>query len=229
MRIISPNEVKAERLGAFGDELGEIYHELANELSWILLKWQQYCALYGVKPERVELLNRAAPLFFVIVEDALWDDILLHLSRLTDSPTTGNKANLSVRRLPALIQDPVFRAEVTTLVEAATSRTSFARDWRNRRIAHRDLSLSVAAASKPLAFASRASVNDALQSLTQLLKRIHQHFLKMDIEFDLAGEPGDADALLRVLAEGVEATRARWERFEEGNLLPKDSLGPPAI
>ena len=85
------------------------------------------------------------------------------------------------------------------------------------------------ASADPLAHASRASVIDALASLKGLMKRVHQHYFGIDIDLDLAGEPGDADALLRVLAEGVEATRARWQRFEEGKLSPEDWRGPPAI
>lgn len=229
MRIISPDELKAERVAAMGAELGKLYHALTNELSWILLKWSQYTALFGTKPERIELLNKAAPLFFVVVQDTFWDDMLIHLSRLTDSASSVGKANLSVKRLPALIQDSAFRTEVAALVTATVASCDFARDWRNRRIAHSDLSLATAAAPVPLAHASRASVSAALASLSRLLKRIHQHYFSRDIDLDLAGEPGDADSLLRVLAEGVEASRARWQRFEDGKLAPEDWRGPPAI
>jgi len=229
VRIISPDELKAERVAALGVELGETYHQLLNELIWILFKWEQYRALFGTKPERVDLLNRAAPVFFVIVQDTLWDDILLHLCRLTDSPTSVGRPNLSVKRLPMLIQHPVFRNEVTKLVDTAVAKATFARDWRNRRLAHRDLALSITQASVPLAHASRASVIDALESLNCLLKRIHQHFFGRDIDLNLLGEPGDADALLRVLADGLEAARARWQGLEDGTLLPTDWIGPPAI
>lgn len=229
MRMIGPDELKAERTAAMGAELGETFHALTNELSWILLKCYQYNTLFGTKPERIELLNKAAPLFFVIVQDTLWDDILIHLSRLTDSPTSVGKANLSVRRLPGLIRDSAVRADVEVLVRDAVASSDFARDWRNRRIAHSDLSLAIAVAPAPLAHASRVSVIAALDSLSRLLKRIHQHYFNWDIDLNLGSEPGDAESMLSVLADGVEAGRARWQRFEEGKATPDDWNGPPKI
>lgn len=229
MRITSPEELRAERVAVMGPELGEIHHALINDLSWLLLKWDQYCALFGTKPERVDLLNKAAPLFFAVVEDTLWDGILLHLRRLTDPASSCGKANLSIERLRSLVPDSGFRAEVAALVSAAVASSEFARDWRNRRIAHSDLSLHTAQAPLPLAHASRASVIAALESLTALLKRIHEHYFKSDIDLNFVGEPGDAEALLRVLADGIEASRARWQRLEDGTLNTADWRGPAAI
>ena len=230
MRILTSEEVKAVRIRALGEELGEAYHALVNELSWILLKWDQYVSLFGTRPERVELLNTTAPLFFAIVEDALWSDVLLHLCRLTDSEVSSGKPNLSIKRIPALIDRPEFRGDVTRLVEAAVTSTAFARDWRNRRLAHSDLSLSIAPNTVlPLAEASRASVKKALECLVGLLKRIHQVYFDSDIDLNLAGEPGDAISLLHVLVDGVHAARARLKRFEDGELSPTDWIVPPSI
>jgi len=93
-----------EHLDALGPDLGHVYHALYNECAWLHIKWHQYLVLYGTKPERIDLLNRSAGLFFRIVQDTLWEDTLLHLARLTDRPTSMGKNNLSVQRLPSLIR-----------------------------------------------------------------------------------------------------------------------------
>ena len=61
-------------ISTLGDALGAIFYELQNDLIWLHVKWHQYRVLYGSTPERIDLLNDAAPLAFRVVEDALWDD-----------------------------------------------------------------------------------------------------------------------------------------------------------
>ena len=55
-----------------------------QEAAFLHLKWNEYVVLFGTGPERVDLLNRAAPGFFHLVQDSWWDDLLLHISRMTD-------------------------------------------------------------------------------------------------------------------------------------------------
>ena len=149
-RYQSAEEVKEGHIAAMGPSLGPLYHELWNECAWLHMKWHQYVELFGTSPKRIDLLNGAASMFFRIVQDTLWDDTLLHLARLTDRPETGRKPNLTVKRFPALVDDPDVRNEVEGLVNRADEKTAFARDWRNRRIAHRDLQLALGGGAEPL-------------------------------------------------------------------------------
>src|SRR2546430_16292006 len=65
---------------------------LWNEVAWLHAKWHEYKELYGEKPPRLELLNRASGFFFRIVQDTLWENTLLHLARLTDpSRSAGDR------------------------------------------------------------------------------------------------------------------------------------------
>ncbi|WP_408068516.1 AbiU2 domain-containing protein [Vineibacter terrae] len=61
---------------------------------WLHVKWEEYVELYGKRQSRVDLLNEAAPLFFRIVQDALWADTLLHIARLTDEPNSYDKPSM---------------------------------------------------------------------------------------------------------------------------------------
>jgi hypothetical protein len=82
-------EVRQQYLKILGPELGLVCYDLYNQCGWIHVKWHQFLQLYGTKPERIEQLNGAAPVFFRIVRDTLLDDTLLNLTRLTDSPFFG--------------------------------------------------------------------------------------------------------------------------------------------
>jgi hypothetical protein len=221
-RTSSAAETKAEYVTVMGPELGPIFYALYNELSWLHIRWRQYLQLFGEKPSRVDLLNGAAGLFFRDVQDALWEDTLLHVSRITDRPETGGRQNLTIQRLPALLTDPAFAAEVQTLVDNAVSRSAFARDWRNRRIAHSDLALAIKEGAKPLAGGSRSTVVEALDTIGAVLNRLEQHFRQSTVFFEGFGHPGDGEALLYVIRDGLEAEDARRKRLQDGKLGPGD-------
>ena len=231
-RYLSPEDVESEYLGALGPELGRIFHALHNELSWLHLKWEQYTELYGTKPERLDLLNEAAPVFFRVVQDALWEDTLMHLSRLTDpaqSPGKGNRRNLTINALPALVSDPALKAAIEERARSATEAAAFARDWRNRQLAHRDLALALREPVAPLAPASRLAVKQALEALRETLNEINTHFRGTTVVYEYSGHSGGAQSVLRKLKTGIAAWRAQSRRLESGAPLPEDIQPPPAI
>ena len=220
-RYLSSDDVRREQIATLGPELGPHFHELYVEVAWIRDKWREFQELFGTSPERIDILNEAASRFFAMVHNALWEDTLLHLSRLTDAAKMGKRANLTLCRLPALIEEPTLRADVDALVAVAIAKCAFARDWRNRHIAHRDQSLSLDPNALQLAHASRLSVQEALVAVTDVIVRIHEHYLG-GISLDVPGGPGDSLDLFRVLRDGLDAQHAREHRFTTGHLLPED-------
>ena len=118
------DQVRKEHLDKLGPQLGPIFSELRDDLAWLQVKWGEYRELYGTSPERIDLMNSAAGLFFRILQDTLWEDALLHLCRLTDPAVMGNKQNLSINALPELCADNIVRETVSTLVEKAVAATS---------------------------------------------------------------------------------------------------------
>ena len=222
-RYLSSDDVRREQIEALGPELGPYFHELYVEVAWIRDKWREFQELFGTSPERIDILNGAASRFFGMVHNALWEDTLLHLSRLTDAAKMGKRENLTLYRLPALIEEPTLRVDVDALVAVAIAKCAFARDWRNRHIAHRDQSLTLDPNALQLAHASRLTVQEALAAVTDVIVRIHEHYLG-GISLDIPGGPGDALDLLRVLRDGLDAQRAREHRFTTGTLLPEDLI-----
>ena len=141
----------------------------------------------------------------------------------------GSRENLSMSGLPSLIGDQEFTTEVATLVNEALEKSAFARDWRNRHIAHRDRALALDDNAAALAFASRASVESAIQSISVIVERVHERYLGSGIYLELSGTLGDASDLLRVLQEGVAAQKARARRFESDQWTEDDLAPRPAI
>lgn len=218
----SPSEAKVVHVAAMGAELGALYSALWQEVAWIHSKWAQYVVLFGTKPERVELLNKAAPSFFRLVQDTLWENVILHIARLTDSPQSVGKPNLSIKRVPALVSDPTLKVRIETLVSNCVSSTEFSRDWRNRHLAHRDLKRATADVADPLLPASRAKVKEVLANFCDLLNALSQHYLDSTSFFDMSGTPGDAEELLYVLDDGLKMDAARKERRKNGTHTTED-------
>ncbi len=208
-----------------GPELGPVFHALYYELSILHIRWNQYVELFGTKPERIELLNDTAGHFFRVVQDNLWEGTLLHLSRITDRPNSAGRPNLTIQRLPELLSGQSLTGlseEVQTLVDEAVSKTSFARDWRNRHIAHTDLARALETDTTPLAPASRACVKESLRAIDAILNRLEHHFKKITVRYEGFGSSGDAKSLLYVLRDGLEAEKRRHERLRDGRPLGDD-------
>jgi HEPN superfamily AbiU2-like protein len=210
MTELSSEEVRTAALEAMGSPLGELYDILYNQLAWVHVKWNEHRALFGTSKERVDFLNEAAPAFFASLQSTLWDDVLLHLCRLTDPEKSAGKPNLTLRRLPALISNPSLRKNVEDLLKQAKEKTAFAREWRNRRLAHREFPAGITADLESLAPGSRHDVGEALTATRNVMNCIEMHYMKSSVLYERSIEAlGSVDALLRCLEKGVEEKRRR--------------------
>jgi hypothetical protein len=221
----TPNKTCDEYIALMGEQLGSEFYALFNETMWLIQRWNQYQILFATKPERVKLANDAAGLFFRLVQDSFFENTLLQLSRITDSPETGKKSNLTLRRLPSLMPDETAQRAVSELVEDAHRKTEFARDWRNRRIAHSDLTLVMNEGAEPLAPASCDDVNSALSTFGIVLNSVLKYFADSEILFEGFSAAGGAEALLYVMRDGIEAEKSRRQRLHDGEYSDAD-LGP---
>ncbi len=226
--VITAEQVEQQYIAAMGPDMGRLFYRFWNECAELHWKWGEYVRLFGTKPERVDLLNAAASSFFVLVQDSLWKDILLHIARLTDQTKSGKaKDNLTLRRLQDMV-DATIRARVEELLQTLLDKCKFARDWRNRRIAHRDLHLALKATAVPLAPASRRAVREAIDSIAALLNEVEWHYRRCTVTYEwFNSPPGDAEALLFVLRDGLQAEARRQERLKSGNPEPEDLNRPP--
>lgn len=184
------DEVRSEYISSMGQELGASFYELYRKLVELHVLWQQYRQLFGGDPDTVHLLNRTSGLFFKIVQDELWDSVLLGVSRMTDPPTTGKK-NLTIQSLPPLISDTGLQGEVQNLCDKALVAAEFAREHRNKRIAHQDHDYLSNRSSDPLSGISRKLIEEMLAALRAVLNRLDLHFRDSTVMYeDFVDESG---------------------------------------
>lgn len=221
-------EVEQRYVDEMGPELGRTFYRLFNECAWLYFNWRHYVVLFGKNESRIDLLNQAAPIFFRRVQDALWEEALLHVCRLTDRPKVAGKLTLTIQRLPLLV-DPMFRPEVEKVLRATLEKCQFARDWRNRHIGHHDLSLALDDGAEPLAVASRQHMTEALQGIAAVLNLVEGHYCDGSPTYYDFESHSDAESLLYVLRDGLEAREEEIRRLKSGHLRPEDILRKPAL
>jgi hypothetical protein len=228
MSSSTPEEMKQKYIEKMGKDLGKYYYALRQELMWLYDKWSEYETLFGKSQSRVDLLNEAAPRFFRIVEDLLWEGVILHIACLTDKPIMNGFENLSIKKLPGLIVDNELKEKIETLIDYAVGQTKFCRDWRNKWIAHRDLKLIFQ--KEVLSPATRKKVDDALKSIADVLNTVVKYYQSPTTGFGVwEGAPDTALCLLYVIRKGLKVERERVERIERGepreeDLFPEDDI-----
>ena len=108
-------------------DFGSVLYEVRNDWLTGLVRLKEYRVLFS-DDDAVKLLNAAGGAFMWDVQQILWHDLLLHVTRLTDPATMGGHENLSVRALPPFCERPELQAEypelqaeVQTLVDRAVT------------------------------------------------------------------------------------------------------------
>jgi hypothetical protein len=218
----TPAEIRQQYLETMGPELGRLFNALAKDVVWLHGKWDQFRMLYARTPERVELLNRTAKFFFGMCQHMLWEDVLLHIARLVDSKSNRHQANLSLAQLQDHIEDPL-RAQYADLVQTAYEKADFARVWRHKLLAHRDLGHALKEPARPLPSATRENVTEALTAIAAAMNCLELHYRNHFCHYDEVIAPlDDVNALVRYLQAGLEAEEQRRARIASGNPLPSD-------
>jgi hypothetical protein len=213
---------KQECIDAMGPELGPVFFSLWKEVAQLHSTWHEFVTLFGTKASRVDLMNQAASSFFGLVENTLWEHTLLHIGRLTDDPKKDPVARLSLLQLPKLVLHVKTRDKVKALIAEAETKCEFARGWRNRWIAHRNLDHALDKSAHPLPRASRLQVREALASIADVLNAVGAHYRNTTTRFDLDDSvPGGAWILLRVVKQGVQAQQDTLEKVKRNEAEPR--------
>jgi hypothetical protein len=219
------DEMKLRNVAAMGEALGKQYTILFHEVAALHLYWKEFFELFGTNDKRIDRLNRAAPGFFQRLQEQQFETNTLHMARLTDSPKSVGKDNLTIFNLPNLVGDPAMNRRLTTLIDEAKKKTEFCRDWRNRRFAHHDLLLATQdAKAVPLKSATKENINAALGALADVLNAIERHYYRGVCDFGAIAAHKGAATLLYVLGFGVKAREKMEQLIARGKF---DELDAP--
>ena len=169
------------------DAINEVYRELKTEITWLHGRWIIYRQLFAGSEERIELLNECASTFFHFVHEVLLSEVQVTLSKLTDPARQGGFDNLSLDQLQHLLVtygDPGLAAECRALLDELQSKCEPFRTWRNKRLAHLDLTTAMKSGLDPLPGISRQMVEDALAIVRDYMNKIEGHYSQSKFAYE---------------------------------------------
>ena len=203
----SAEEVKAEIIRVFPEGTGELFYELWSDVAHLHLDWQNYGSLYGTSPERIDLLNWAAPLFFALLDGILFHDIILAIARITDPATTGKFQNASIenslKKLETHLDSSLARQFREGFADLSNHCKSV-RDYRDKIIAHNDLDIALRYRADPLPGISRANIESTLEKIQKIMGDIEKHFRGTRTSYTHIFTSNDGETLIHVLENARE-------------------------
>ena len=218
------DEMKKRNIDLMGEALGRQYTALFFEFASLNLYWKEFLELFATSDKRIARLNQAAPQFFMMLQEQQFETNMSHLARLTDSPKSVGKENLTVRNLPDLVTDPGLKAELEKHVEDIKKKTEFCRDWRNRRFAHHDLLLATQdSRATPLESATKENIIEALKAISDTLNVMERFYYKGGCSFEDIAAHNGANTLLYILGFGVMGREKMVERITRGDFNGDDT------
>jgi hypothetical protein len=160
-----------------------------------------------------------------MLQEQQFETNMLHMARLTDSPKSVGKANLTIRNLPDIVSDQGLKQQLVSLVDEVKEKTTFCRDWRNRRFAHHDLLLAIQdGKATPLKRPQKEKVNEALGAMSDALNAIERFYFKGLCDFDAIAAHNGAATLMYILGFGVRERERMQDLITAGKF---DELDPP--
>lgn len=220
-QLFDVEEKSDEYVAAMGEELGVRFHALLSEYSDLVWRWQQFNELFGESEKRIDLLNRKAPLFFWLVQDALVDQTLLGITRLTETPGAGRRKNLTVQCLPEFIkrdEDQALRNEIQRQCAELDEKTRFAVVVRNKAIAHFDQAMALRQPASPLPSITRDRIATALGAIGSILCAVEEHFCRRTRSDKIFDMGTGAIALLYALRGDAGWDALEHEAITEGRI-----------
>ena len=192
------------------EDLRQQFELLQNEVSTLVHHFDEHEALFAKSKDRIDLLNETAPVFFRMVCDVLWADLLMQVSCITGPARTvmrkSTAENLSLRRLPALVH-PSFQTEVQAAVDTAVARAEFTTAGRNKFYSHRDLPTALDANALGLTLGSRKQMHEAILAAEAVMHTLARAYGQPPVTFSPHVGWGIAEDLVELLQKGHEVSQ----------------------
>lgn len=200
----------------------DIFESLSSEVVWLHLRWILYCQLYCTNPERIELLNNTAALFFQQLQQVLFQDLVLGLCRLTDPLKSVDKDNLVLQQLCQRLDEsryPTLSANLNQRLNHIKDKCAAFRKHRHRRIAHLDLGAKLNPTKNPLPTISKEMVENALKEIRDFMNEFEVSFKERTTVYEHFIATTDGDALMYALKKAFE-----YRSLVREGKIPRDHL-----
>ena len=159
------------------DNIQEIFNSVYWDVVWLQCKWDFYLGLFGSR-ENTDLLSDLAQTPFKIIEESLRSDMAMAICRLRDpSRSTINGKTFDNLSLETLIERSGKVKDAASLLQDFRSASKSVHDYRNKGVAHNDLSSSIRPTDNPLPGIGRSQIDKILKLSWQILNMVYQNFV----------------------------------------------------
>ena len=184
-----PSTIRDDFINRLGEDVGDEFYRLFSYWFKAEVECQEYGKLFEDTGNE-ELLNAVGSRFFGNIKLMMQDNLILHLTRLTDKPGFGEHKNLSLQRLPESLKeiqeksnsekihppnwyrDPAWLDGLDKLLNKAENKAKSVRKNRDKRIAHLDYKAIMKPQCEPLDGFNFKEVKQILDSIYQVIRYV---------------------------------------------------------
>lgn len=187
------------------DDSKGIFEQLKSEVTRLHYYWIVYRQILGASENRIHIVNKTTPSFFILYQDLMIEYITLELSKLTDPINFGKNKNLSFYYLVEQIKDKVaieFHERLIEILDKLKLATELFRKRRNKIVAHND----VKSVFQKVKFGiSRQNVEESLKVVREFMNEIELHFFNKQTLYEefITDPDSDGIALLISLSKSL--------------------------
>ena len=206
------SSARQEHITQLGPAFGEVYWLIWNASANARLAYDELICLFGEDADPTVMAS-LSPAFTSDIFRIFTQSLMLHISRLTDPPTTGRGANenVTVAAIPQHITDASLRTEIEALVAQAVADAEFARRLRNKHIAHADILAQRQSHHMDILTDVLPKSETAIQSIHAVVAKVSSELLGVGLAATIVYSPrgGEFVARLKMLHKIVQFVDAR--------------------
>jgi hypothetical protein len=187
-------------------DLRPLFKSIANDLVMLAEIHKFYAELFN-DSKNFPIFNETSAAAFRLIQEALFTDIIVRLSRLFDPESSCGKENLSLRRLISQLDD---KADLEPKLAFLRDECAPVISWRMKLIAHRDLRHALNPIDNPLPAIKLEKIRTIIEGTSQLMNDIVRKYKDTEMMFEFPGK-GEAENMIFWLEKGIEKVRKERE------------------
>jgi hypothetical protein len=137
-----------------------------------------YNSLFADTEEKIHILRQTAPYMFGVIQIALFNDIILYLTRLTDPKKNGKHENLVLEQLlehSDIKKKPELLDELKIQIIALREKCQSCRTSRDKSIAHQDLTHALTPSSPYPGIDNVKVIEELLDMVNEFMNTVNQN------------------------------------------------------
>ena len=219
-------QIRADYKAQLGEDFGEKLYFIENAFINAIAQWTICKGLFGHSKERVDVMNRVSGTVAFYISKTMYEATLLAFCRLGDPAKTRANKNLTLKSLGQFLEGDTQDEYEHSLIKVDKS-LEFARDLRNKMIAHADD--AVALGNVELQGATAERFDAVIETISCSLNVINQKLRDTTTLYEeFIGDAKDERVFLRALYLGQKAWEERQATLmgllEAGHLEEYDNM-----